>query len=117
MYSEEQVEQKLEEVVRKVVPDAVGKNNDMLVNAVVDISDHMKDEIYNYAGENGELNEEGEVVGMSMVAITTVIAFADKVINTLVDSKIKVVTSPEEAEFYKSLGQFELGSEDKDENI
>ncbi len=110
-YSHEEVVAHVERVVRKVVPDVTTLFKRQIVESIIELIDGVRDEIYNGAGENGQLDEDGELVGNALLAKATVDALGHMVINRIMDSKVKVVTSLEEAEFYKSLGDIELGGE------
>ena len=110
-YSHEEVVAHIERVVRKVVPEVTTLFKRQIVENIIELLDGVRDEIYNGAGENGQLTEDGDLRGNAALAMDTANALGHMVINRIMDSKVKVVTSLEEAEFYKSLGDIELGGE------
>lgn len=99
----------IEKAVRQEIPKAIkifarnaAENISQMVNS-------MKDELYTYGAEHGELSEEGEATGTTATALTTIDHFAHQVINYLLDSNIQVVGSEEELNFIKSM---DPGAED-----
>lgn len=109
MYSQEELDARVENAVRKVVPEVTTMFKRQIADNIIELLDGVRDEIYNGAGENSQLTEDGELIGNAALAKATTDALGHMIINCIMDSKVKVVTSPEELAFYKSLGDIELG--------
>lgn len=106
MYSEEDLNRHLEHAIRKAVPNAVNKFCSEVAQSLSELTNDIRDHVIADAAERGEITEDGELTGATLVAMNAVDHVAQHFINHLLNSKIQVVTSKEELEFHKSLGTF-----------